>query len=531
MFAFNKSSKGEYTPVNLTPMNTLMTSQCASYAREQTFMDETDLETITGSYPKLALTGHEKIADTKETVINSELKLDVHQKQNIMNTEVSERMWSKAIRDERFNSGRDRRKSFVLNIFNASKKQYIDDHGSYPFNLVEQRINKEYPIKLNYYYDLSFLYDNYSESNSILKKEFGDNIDTVNQMNSFFFEMDMADQYYYNQVHDKKGGIITEEAIERNLLLAADLEKYILLSIQEAYSSNYSIATLIIHAIQKINHQVESGQKIEKYCNKIRSYLKPNTHTFENLASGLYIDKNIVEICRREILRIAPELNAKNEFLTLYLNRVYLIGAYMYQAINDLIVELLDVRDQVLIQKIRIFSGLYGMMMQIVNDITDFVPTETSAKNKDDVMSDLKGRNVTLPVLIHLVNNPDSMILPMLLDENHDWSKQNTDEILKEFLLCGSLKKARRIGRALAYKAAACLTNIPNEPNEVRIFQNMCGIALNNKEYMQLDVKEAEFLAQQKQKNKVIVSPDNGSHKKPNAQIDPPIDKQKPQAA
>jgi len=54
------------------------------------------------------------------------------------------------------------------------------------------------------------------------------------------------------------------------------------------------------------------------------------------------------------------------------------------------------------------YAFLLGLSLQLVNDVNDFVPSayekRTLAKDASDCFSDIKNKNVTLPILIHLLS-------------------------------------------------------------------------------------------------------------------------------
>jgi hypothetical protein len=407
-----------------------------------------------------------------------------------MSTKVEEIVCSGKYKKNRFDEQRE-----VYQEISELQKQSIclseELFGEYPFALVEKNISSVHSVKLHYTTFLLNFFDQHRGLNSKIITSNDNKKQTMFRKLGMVMLKAMSLQYYYNQIHDKKGGVINHKARARNRKVAKQLAHFIYIYIKRNFEPE--VAGLIIKKVKRIIFQVEKGQSIEKLCNLYPSYKQPNPEKFKSLATGLDIDHTVVENCLNEILSIVPELHIKRSFLQLYLNRVYLIGAYMYQAICDLVVDLLNIKDPIVIKKVRAFAGHYGMMMQIVNDITDFVPDRTAAKTEADVMSDLKGRNVTLPILMHLVNRPNSE-MEMLLKEKHvNWEDHDTKSILDEMIEAESLQKAKKIAETLALRAAEYLEDISDQ-KKILMLQNMCGIAFSNKHFLKLEELYPNFI-------------------------------------
>jgi geranylgeranyl pyrophosphate synthase len=229
----------------------------------------------------------------------------------------------------------------------------------------------------------------------------------------FILEVIISVQYYHNQILDRKGGVTTHAAINDNLimgnLLKDQLYRYIdNLGLEDADRKK------VIRSVRSIFEYVDIGQYIEKSCNTYEVYCSGQwSHPFGNLDA--LVDAN----CIREVTEVIQSVHPikRTDYLHIYLQRIYLTNAVLFIKATGLIATLLDVDPDVQHQADR-FAGLFGMMQQIMNDNCDMVPSTmasgTVEKHCTDAFSDLRNRNITLPILLHIQRRNKGMIADYL---------------------------------------------------------------------------------------------------------------------
>lgn len=217
----------------------------------------------------------------------------------------------------------------------------------------------------------------------------------------FILEVIISVQYYHNQILDRKGGVTTHAAINDNLimgnLLKDQLYRYIRkLNLPEADR------WIVEKEVRTIFEYVDIGQHIEKSCNTYEAYHSGQwSHPFGNLDALVDAD------CIREVTDVIQSVHPiqRTDYLHIYLQRIYLTNAVLFKKATGLIATLLEVDPDVQ-QRADRFAGLFGMALQIMNDNCDLVPSTkaegTVEKRCSDAYSDLRNRNITLPIMLHL---------------------------------------------------------------------------------------------------------------------------------
>lgn len=226
----------------------------------------------------------------------------------------------------------------------------------------------------------------------------------------FILEVIISVQYYHNQILDRKGGVTTHAAINDNLimgnLLKDQLYRYIdNLGLEDADRKK------VIRSVRSIFEYVDIGQYIEKSCNTYEVYCSGQwSHPFVNLDALVDAD------CIGEVTDVIQSVHPiqRTDYLHIYLQRIYLTNAVLFKIATGLIAALLDVDREVQLQAGR-FAGVFGMMQQVVNDNSDWVPSRfqesTVEKGCGDVFCDLNNKIVTMPTIIHFERNTDGKIL------------------------------------------------------------------------------------------------------------------------
>jgi geranylgeranyl pyrophosphate synthase len=123
-------------------------------------------------------------------------------------------------------------------------------------------------------------------------------------------------------------------------------------------------------------------------------------------------------------------------------------------------------------------------MLQIVNDICDFVPSGmnpgTHTKDANDALSDLKNRNITLPAMIHLIRCPEGKTAKFLKSRKRNMSSEEEMAITVEMLQSGAIDDAKAI--AAEIKRQSLKTINPNS-REYSMIKDMVSIAQGSKYY------------------------------------------------
>lgn len=351
-----------------------------------------------------------------------------------------------------------------------------EGESSFLFELLKQRVYDSTPLLKAYV--TRKIYD-YLEQKSI---------DTeVNEIYAqvlpFVMEAIMTIQYYDNQILDRKAGVNTPELINNNLILGNLLRQNLLEYLEAVLpASFFEVIQRHLRLMLKI---VDLGQLAEKQNNLYPNYRDKVYGMQWNEKVLKFLDQEVIAEVKGIILNVAPELTGST-FLDWYLKRIFFSGAFIYPQTTRMILALLgkNARDQ---HELLHFFGLYGMMMQIINDVTDLVPSEVSkdliAKHRTDAFSDLKTQNVTLPLLIHLENQKGGWVREKLEQNVSELTETDEMTILKELFSTACIEKTQKIGKAIANKARALLDS--QNPHTF-LFKDMCNIANFNQSYKRL---------------------------------------------
>jgi geranylgeranyl pyrophosphate synthase len=230
-------------------------------------------------------------------------------------------------------------------------------------------------------------------------------------------ELELASMYYANRIFDDKGGKKILEQF-KNQFIAAGITK-----------------SLASQALTKACLGLDF-----KTFKRIKNIFDEINKTFY---IGEYIDIN--EIIYKPSMRINFD-----ELLRLYYERNYKINDFFFEKIAS-IGAILGGGTEKEIKALANFGKNYGTMLQIINDISDFVPPEynpgTEEKLPEDAYSDIKHGKLTLPIIyslaygseeenkiiIEALTNPDIennkllKITEILVNNNSiDFSKKNS---------------------------------------------------------------------------------------------------------
>lgn len=357
----------------------------------------------------------------------------------------------------------------------------------FPFQLLKKRICGRKQRSLKAYFSFSIF-------KFLLIKDKGLKVNDKSLFSRkipFIAELLMTIQYYDNQILDRKGGVVSDQAIINNFklskLLRAALHDYL----DDENIFELKTGKILKKWVFTILKQVDYGQLLEKNNNLFINY-KTDLYGIGSNNTNDYNIEKCLEKCKKQILEIAPELKEKDQFLTKYLDRVFWAGASMYPALVELILELLNIKGRDVFDNLYHFSGVLGITLQLVNDNTDNVTRKafprTVAKKSEDAFSDIRNQNITLPLLIHLQKNSGKYIEESIQSGVPLFSLRQEKLIFKELLDSGALLASKEITKQLAHLTESILSEMVSENWEKKPYINLtlgniCGIAYYNNAY------------------------------------------------
>ena len=135
------------------------------------------------------------------------------------------------------------------------------------------------------------------------------------------------------------------------------------------------------------------------------------------------------------------------------------------------------------------FGKSYGMTLQIINDIGDFVPPKynlgTEEKLPEDAYSDIKHGKLTLPIIYCLINGTNEekeQVIEALTNKNINEDKLL--EVTRILVNNGSIDFAKKTALDFSKKAKSYLEIFPKEKRS--LFEELCFIAYTNRYYKAL---------------------------------------------
>ncbi|MFN0037023.1 MAG: hypothetical protein ACKVUS_18365 [Saprospiraceae bacterium] len=311
----------------------------------------------------------------------------------------------------------------------------------------------------------------------------------------FILELLISVLYYDNQIFDKKYGVVDNATISENLVrrnrLYDGLLRYARKNIKDK-----EISDELTDLIQEMHEMVSMGQEWERKYNHYDSWKSPKPMDAEAYfkLSGRKIDLALVRDVRKVVESAHPIPMGQNQFLDAYLSRIYLTNASLFSKTAEFVLRHTNLQEEAK-ENLLHFSGVFGMLLQIVNDNADFVPASegltTSAKMSNDALSDLRNQNITLPIALHLIRSGDGGQVAVFLKSGGDPAVCLEDEVYsKELAASYAIYYSMRIGKDLEKDALALLSR---ENPAYENFKNMTGVAGNNRFYRYFyDLKEDE---------------------------------------
>ncbi len=224
----------------------------------------------------------------------------------------------------------------------------------------------------------------------------------------FVAEMILCLQYVDNQIFDRKKGVTTAVKIRNNIIAHNLLERTLF-----EYIHNYipNEADQVDKATRRALDLTDIGQYIEGKYNSLEyfdgieqrySKGKSTLPRFPEISD--YLNLINFDVFVQKFKGFFPK--KYQNFVHLYLLRASLTSSALFVIFGDLIMRLKGYNGAHQ-EKIKQYAFLFGMALQATNDVNDFVPSSfeksTVAKNASDCFSDIKNKNITLPIMIHLL--------------------------------------------------------------------------------------------------------------------------------
>ncbi len=296
-------------------------------------------------------------------------------------------------------------------------------------------------------------------------------------------EMMISVQYYHNFIFDGKRGVNTPLLIRETLIKGHLLKSWLFRYIDNAFSSD-GLNSLVAKETDKAFNQTDIGQFIEGRYNSYEFYKK---HELENESfhcfslSDKNIDWEVIESCVNILNERLDLSEFELFFLRMYYLRIYLTGSSLYSTFTGLLVCAFNFSDDNK-KKLVKFSDYYGIMMQIVNDNNDFVPRymdqDTKSKYPQDQQSDIRNKNITLPLFLFLYFNErsNSSILRTLEAEKYKGYSERREKRAFEEIVPLLNQYSIPIGEKIIEKAV-------NIINNDQILSSITEIAYKNKFY------------------------------------------------
>jgi len=264
-------------------------------------------------------------------------------------------------------------------------------------------------------------------------------------------ELELVSMYFTNRIFDDKGG---KEILSK--------------------PNNQFIAAMITRDL--------ASQALTRAC------LKEDQKTFVKIKN---IFDEINKICYiGQFLEIEVNLyKPKNKLIwknltDLYYKRNYGVNNSFFEKIG-IIGGILGKGTKEEIKALAGFGKNYGMALQIINDIGDFVPPEnnlgTEEKLPKDAYSDVKHKKLTLPTIYTLIKGTDIDKKLTIQVLNGKYTKSNLIKLTKIFVNNGSIDYSKRIVLDFIHKAKSYL-KVFSEKERI-LLEGICFIAYSNRYY------------------------------------------------
>jgi geranylgeranyl pyrophosphate synthase len=268
-------------------------------------------------------------------------------------------------------------------------------------------------------------------------------------------EFELASMYYTNRIFDDKGG---------NKILSKP--------------NNQVIAAMITRDL--------ASQALTRACKNVnyKTFVKIK-NLFDEINKTYYIGQ-FFEI-ELNIYNSKTKLNWK-ELIDLYYKRNYGVNNSFFEKIGT-IGAILGEGTKKQIKSLSEFGKNYGMMLQIINDIGDFVPAKyndgTEEKLPEDAHSDIRHGKLTLPIIYTLTKDKENKEIIIEALNNKKIKRTDLVKVTKILINNGSIDFSKKVAMDFMNEAKKSIQNFPIEKR--RFLSSMGVMAWTNRYYKALE--------------------------------------------
>ncbi len=276
-------------------------------------------------------------------------------------------------------------------------------------------------------------------------------------------EIEFCSMYYTNRIYDDKGHITEDRDKINSQIMAAKITRDLATRVIEGLRETIPHEKLeqILSLMNESDLILESGQYLDVFEN---IYPEMGDASFEDM----------IKSCDERIYKV----NAS------YFEKIAMMGAILANGSKEQINALAN------------FGKNYGMMLLIVNDIADFLPSKhgfkTSEKIPEDSYSDIKHGKLTYPIIytLHYGKPEEKEKLIKLIEKGKGINEDELMELTKILVNNGSIDFAKKRGVWYKNRAKKSLKMFDKESR--RYLSSMCVISESNRYFKELKIYENE---------------------------------------
>ena len=385
--------------------------------------------------------------------------------------------------------------------------------------LLDSRVNRKQILDLRLKNQLiGNQSENYSSSRSVLLiklfqyvNELNDSIGVPNEdifKIAALGEYDMSIMYHENHIRDQKHGVKWHlpDTVEHKRKLKQSLiqhkEAFIDKHFEGDTRKSIKVANQFMHDVHDLigmmldkdfttvnmfKANIYPVNRIQEEIQKLDSYAKYMDVFEGSKGAGSVIDlvnsEEFIETLGTAFLN-NTDIIGRLEYLKLYFSRCFLLNVIFYYVYARLIVKLYGTPE-------KDYSGLisfarhFGLIQQITNDISDFIPVDQGfiapCKHMEDTFNDLREGTITLPTMYLLSKNVGKDVETYLSGDKNtiDLSASHDQHlILSNYLQSGSIANSISFVRKLAVGAHSLLD--PTNP-ATEILRSLLAFVNDNK--------------------------------------------------
>jgi len=243
----------------------------------------------------------------------------------------------------------------------------------------------------------------------------------------------------------------------------------------------------------KDNNSVIKNWSADSYSRDLAEQILQKSYPDNNRLVDLLRESNMVFSIgefRDTTQNIYPQVKnlTFDEKMSLCTKRIYEINAFYFEKLAAMGAIAAGETEEFKIFALSNFGKNYGMALQIVNDISDFVPPRinsgTTEKTSNDAYNDIKNGKMTYPViwLLHNGSNKDKCLLEKIINEGFNADPNQLEELTGVLVKSGAINFAKQEARIYGIEAKRSLhDNFSKEGRE--FISSMCVIFYINRYY------------------------------------------------